>query len=81
MECVQRSTFIDLGCGIGAGIISGHKMLRAGSACWLSWNGVSSVSRDPQKDLLATLDANGLPKTSWELNPDACIHAGKRFDA
>lgn len=33
-------TFIDLGYGIGAGVISGHKLLRGGFQCWGSRHGV-----------------------------------------
>ncbi|MFW8303916.1 sugar kinase, partial [Klebsiella pneumoniae] len=69
-------TFIDLGYGIGAGIISGHKMLRGGfcNAGEVGMAFPSGTPRPSYKDLLATLDREGftenqLPELIAEQHP------------
>ncbi|ECN5336783.1 ROK family transcriptional regulator [Salmonella enterica subsp. enterica serovar Give] len=54
-------TFIDLGYGIGAGIISGHKMLRGGfcNAGEVGMAFPSGTPRPSYKDLIATLEREG----------------------
>ncbi|HFU8172410.1 TPA: ROK family protein, partial [Escherichia coli] len=54
-------TFIDLGYGIGAGIISGNKMLRGGfcNAGEVGMAFPSGTPRPSYKDLLATLEREG----------------------
>ncbi|EBF8126945.1 ROK family protein [Salmonella enterica subsp. enterica] len=58
-------TFIDLGYGIGAGIISGHKMLRGGfcNAGEVGMAFPSGMPRPSYKDLLATLEREGFSET------------------
>lgn len=55
-------TFIDLGYGIGAGVISGHKLLRGGfyNAGEVGMAFPSGIPRPSYKDLLATLEREGL---------------------
>lgn len=58
-------TFIDLGYGIGAGIISGHRLLRGGF-CNAGEAGMafpSGMPRPSYKDLIATLEREGLTET------------------
>ncbi|EDJ8881089.1 ROK family protein [Salmonella enterica] len=58
-------TFIDLGYGIGAGIISGHKMLRGGfcNAGEVGMAFPSGTPRPSYKDLLATLEREGFSES------------------
>ncbi|BET62682.1 MULTISPECIES: ROK family transcriptional regulator [Yersinia pseudotuberculosis complex] len=58
-------TFIDLGYGIGAGVISGHKLLRGGffNAGEVGMAFPSGTPRPSYKDLLATLEREGLSET------------------
>ncbi|MEE7534308.1 ROK family protein [Klebsiella huaxiensis] len=55
-------TFIDLGYGIGAGVISGHKLLRGGffNAGEVGMAFPSGTPRPSYKDLVATLEHEGL---------------------
>lgn len=55
-------TFIDLGYGIGAGVISGHKLLRGGffNAGEVGMAFPSGTPRPSYKDLVATLEREGL---------------------
>ncbi|VGD21469.1 ROK family transcriptional regulator [Klebsiella pneumoniae] len=58
-------TFIDLGYGIGAGIISGHKMVRGGfsNAGEVGMAFPSGTPRPSYKDLLATLERDGFSES------------------
>lgn len=58
-------TFIDLGYGIGAGVISGHKLLRGGffNAGEVGMAFPSGTPRPSYKDLLATLEREGFSET------------------
>lgn len=69
-------TFIDLGYGIGAGIIAGHKLLRGGfsNAGEVGIAFPSDTPRPSYKDLLATLEREGfseaqLPELIAEQHP------------
>lgn len=55
-------TFIDLGYGIGAGVITGHKLLRGGfnNAGEVGMAFPTATARPSYKDLLATLEDAGL---------------------
>lgn len=55
-------TFIDLGYGIGAGVIAGHKLLRGGfsNAGEVGMAFPSGMPRPSYKDLLSTLENGGL---------------------
>ncbi|VUS42690.1 ROK family transcriptional regulator [Klebsiella spallanzanii] len=58
-------TFIDLGYGIGAGVISGHKLLRGGffNAGEVGMAFPSGTPRPSYKDLVATLEHEGIKET------------------